>query len=801
MRFVFALLLSATAVAQPWPTTDWVVLDSSGTTLTGDRAVGGRFYEAQLRDASQWLQSLGFPAPAQIREDGPPSRYVAYLLRSDARGAVYYNPALGLGYVWDRMARSLGDGPSAMAEVIARGGMTGRFPPRTFWIEGSPRGWATRPGPSVERMVALSPVHELFHGIQAAYGPVLARPVGSVRRGGAEPPVCEDDKQDSWIKEGMASAVQVRYLERVTGAPYPHWARDPSRFSWMRYFDDPLHQPRHPYLTGLPNRAYLCGYGTWIFWTAVGEMLGAPDGIAHLHHVLAQSRDWSDYGLRSVDDGLRAAARAYGAALPYDGGLGDLYPRFIARYADAPGFYAAVGALAVSGGASLAEATGEVEPLAATAWSVSVSVPDDLAPGATVPVRVSLEPGHETGSRLHLIDGSRLIPQPPSLDDAYGTVLRVARDTTLFLRVANAAEDAPTTRTASYTLRVEVGGFYGVADGSAPGRPEVEAPVPGAVAGPVDVRGDVPPGIALRLPDGTECVGGPDGGSFFDLVTPEEVLGDARREALGALDTWTETVDPAALLAMARRTPGVTAEEIREMEEALAAMPSTEAEVHEARAQIERELDAAEPGAEGAYLELFFVGQTGGRAPCRAVLHAALADAPEGDLAVSQTLTAVASDGGPGFGAFRAFVASSDRPDPWWTLYGGRDGAYGLVLDPQPARFRPRPGAAFETEGTAYPWGVCAQSAEERAYAGAACGPVCPEGTMALDAVGQGVAVGRFEVAMVRRTGGEDVDGCPLYETGTLSGSFRLTSLDEGRGDNGLVRQQMLRFGEFLAPR
>ena len=113
-------------------------------------------------------------------------------------------------------------------------------------------------------------------------------------------------------------------------------------------------------------------------------------------------------------------------------------------------------------------------------------MPDDLD-GRSVPFRVTVESDEER-DQLHLIEGQRVIQQPLADVDPYEVVVPVRRDTTFLIRLANVAEDAAATETAGFTIRFEVGGFYG--ETAAGDVPEVDIP-PGfsVMSGPPETGG------------------------------------------------------------------------------------------------------------------------------------------------------------------------------------------------------------------------------------------------------------------------------------------------------------------------
>jgi hypothetical protein len=260
----------------------------------------------------------------------------------------------------------------------------------------------------------------------------------------------------------------------------------------------------------------MCGYGSWYFWDSVGAMLIDTPGweMAYLQFVFGSPNNWSDYGLRNLDSGLREAARVYESSRRYDEGLYEVYPAFIAEYVQDPRFYERTERVDLRGRSEVKWVQGSLAPISSRAFEVHVDIDEAVSAPASPRVLLTLDP-QPRREQIHLIEGQQLIPRPLADEDPYTVVIPIQRDTTLFVRLANVAPDGPATEAVDYALRVELGGFYG-------------APASGSYVA-TDVS--IPPGFAVigGPPELAGCIAGPEGGSVFDLVTADEAMGDLRR--------------------------------------------------------------------------------------------------------------------------------------------------------------------------------------------------------------------------------------------------------------------------------
>ncbi|MEM8601222.1 MAG: hypothetical protein AAGF99_14980, partial [Bacteroidota bacterium] len=478
IRFVRLACFLAVAVpssaAQPWPTTQWRAVDSTGQALEQvDRAVHGRTFALMLEEASRWYASLGFRIPDQVvSSDGS---YVTFLK----------------------------DDPDDIGSVF------------NWYDTGSPRNRLfltgnlamTAPRTPLERLMWASPVHELFHGIQWSYpGYTSARPQSP------RLPSCgtnSDAVAIGWFNEGAASVLQVRWIERERSVAYGHPFHGGTRAAWVRYFDQPLHLPSLPAslvsgpqreLEREAGRSWRCGYGTWYFWYAVGDLLATEPGqeAAYLRYILEEPDGWTGAAVGAVDAGLKRAAQAFGSPNRVDGGLFELYPTFIAEYADTLAFYGRPEPISLRGRSEVRFEDGFIEPISTKAFQVTVNVDDTLPSDQPSRFRVTLDP-QPNRAQMHLIEGRTRYRAPVSATTPYQFEVPVRRDTTFLVRLANVAEDAAATRGTPYTLRFEIGGFYG-------------APA----SGPTDIPEiDIPPGFNVLSgpPPLIGCQGGPEAGS------------------------------------------------------------------------------------------------------------------------------------------------------------------------------------------------------------------------------------------------------------------------------------------------
>jgi len=616
-------------------------------------------------------------------------------------------------------------------------------PGRRMLLGGNPGTW--NPTSRWETTMSYGPAHELFHAVQAAYGLPTGVPGPSMctSQGGQAGIGAED-----WAWEGMASAVQIRYLERVRGVRFEHPYTSNARAAWVRYFDHPLPEPRHAKPASTGNLSWYCGYGSWYFWYAVGEMLGDDPGekIRYLQYVLQGSNDWSDFGLANLDTGLREAAEAFGSPNRYDEGLFEIYPAFIAEYADDRRFYHQPDAVALRGRSEVKWRDDVVAPLATKAFEVNINVDDNATQASHF--RVTLDP-QEHRDQLHLIAGQRVYGQPLRDEDPYSFTLPILRDTTLLVRLANVAKEATDTKGVQYAIRFELGGFYG-------------APAADLYAAS-DV--DIPPGFSVMSgpPSLVGCRGGPDGSSVFDLITAAEAVGDIQRaegntsQMLRDMDEALEDGEP--LL------PGTTPEQravIKQMIESGAVSEAQIAQMRAAIASSQAHMDRNRPQFDEARaitrnryrgrsrLVATFVGKARGKT-CQILIMAGLRG----------------EDGG----AQQLSVADySDRRNDDPMEVGIEEVGY-LV------------GSAMEEMINPDPFGVCMMTPEEQARARRSrCPTVCSGGSLILEEASQGHAKGTLRVDLIRSlSGGPSGAQCAPVDRRELVVGFNITSANQGQ--------------------
>ncbi|MGY1424469.1 hypothetical protein [Lysobacter sp. A289] len=756
--FAAALGLAASAWAQStksgsWPTTEWVVMEGRQDTFmnqargmvgkeglpsrpSGERREIAEKHERFLEAASIWYQSHGFPAPLQWTEDEN--------LTVDP-GEAY----LGI----------LDTDPTEKGSSHSIDGLMTLTTHPEFLTAGTPR-WD---------LMEVSAVHEIYHGIQKSMSPSLRAWNGS---GSPELPGCPGDTNIDWLGEGTAAMVQVRWLEGKHGDSWGHPFKGSHRASWVRHFDQPLHEGSLPPEHRVPKEwsqfstsetsSWFCDYGAWYFWYAVGEMIGRNerDKIAYTQYLFAGEEPWDDGGIANVDAGLKQAAEDYDAIQVYRDGLYDLYPQFVAQYLTEDRFYGKLEEVELGTPAlfetTSAETGGPLGSLATRAWRFRVMLPRNAS---SIPynVRFTLNAPHGTDrDALHLIVDERVVNRPVDPTSLYADVQRTdlttpAADGAIeyLVRVANVAEMASETADAQFSLRVEVDGFYGNDLASA---------------------GELPPGFNVRGPYPWSCGGNKNSRGIFEVRTPDEAARNLDRsmpQAERNTEDWLNNVEKMRDQAdKARGTPGATSEEFaafrRQMEEAVAA----------AREQIKPIISGAADRARArktTTLAATFVGQSGD-GECQVTVGARLEGREGGAQVVAGAVdeSLYPTDEAPEF---------SVRVHPNRSLRAMRAGM--PLFHP----LEPRRGD----------WEVCTMNHAEQQRAqrlgSASCPPVvCSAGKLTLEAAEQGRIAGTFEFDVVRwpedRYGGRC--NTPLAREKVV-GHFNVNSTDDGYQGKGLT--------------
>ena len=519
-------------------------------------------------------------------------------------------------------------------------------------------------------------------------------------------------------------------------------------------------------MTSTETVSWACDYGTWYLWYAIGDMIGRTpeETVAYTRFLLDGDGPWSDGGVATVDAGLKEAAAAYDAIEPYRGGLYDLYPEFVAQYLTHDRFYGALEEveLAAPGLYETAAVSAPLGPLATRAWRVRVRLPADASP---IPYNVRFTLTAEGGTdrdALHLIVGDDVAGRPADDAAPYTAVERTdyaepGPDGTVeyLVRVANVAEEAAATEAATFSLRVEVDGFYGDA-----------GPTPG------EVGGALPPGFAVNGPGPWACRGGRQSRAVFDLMTPDELGRDVDRMlpemALDVDEMFEDLQIMRRRLEQQGRSTGMSRAELDTLR--AQARRQIAAAQAEHRADIGRVADEAR-GHGMTQLLATFVGQEGG-AECQVTLAAHLAGREGGAQIIPGAVAPDLHppDEVPGF-AIQTYPAS--------VLAAMRSGPAGLAGVTQGA-------GAFEG------WEICTMTADDRARAradaeGRGCPAVtCTAGQLVLERAEQGRVAGSFQFEVLKWPA-DRAGRCRQPESrDTVTGHFNVASTDDGYDDNSL---------------
>lgn len=764
---VAVLALAAPVWAQSnksgsWPTTKWVVTEAAAEEIPQGmggmefvaelaRRVGGRSELAEkhrkvLEAASPWYQKLGFPAPRQLTEDRD--------LRV-ASGEAY------LGFL-----KKSPDDPFSHHDSDGE-----------MWLTSNP-GFLDEDEP-MWQLLKASAVHELYHAIQrgmtgsldaAARDPDRIELLACQKTGSSHVP-----SDLSWITEGTAAMVQIRWLEQQSGERWGHPFRGSHRPTWIRQFDQSLSlgwlSPEQRQKRKKEDTAsWSCDYGTWYFWYAVGEMIGRNDEekVAYTRYLYNGPRAWGIDGIGAVDLALQRAAEEYDAIRAYRGGLYDLYPQFVAQYLTEDDFYGNLQTVEL-GAPDLYETRslpkgrplgpvdprGPIEPLGSRAWRFRIKLPENES---SIPynVRFTLDALDGTDrDDLHLIVDEHVAHRPedptaPYADVQDASLAKPAADGAIeyLVRVANVAPMASRTSDAGFSLRVEVDGFY------------AEGVSSDVSTGDIDrVAGELPPGFNMRGPEPWSCAGG-KARAIYAVTTPDEAVRKLERllpQVVGNTQNWLNDLEIQADKESKKGNSSMSREELaafrRQMEALVAAgrhevKPHVTAAADRARAQTTTGLAAT------------FVGQ-GADGDCQMTLTATL---------------------GSGLGP-QVVAGAVDE-----SLYPP-DEAPEFAIRVHPAGMLRAMRAGIPTIHPADPrrgdWEVCAMTDAERqrtrGLASASCPPVvCSAGKLTLEAAEQGRIAGTFEFDVVRWP--EDrYAGCgtPLARDKVV-GHFNVGSTDDG---------------------
>lgn len=247
------MLLTASAIAQEWGTTDWVVECIDPT----DCEPANEIYARQLTAASEWLSSLGFEEPISFNN--------LVLGESELRHWI--------ANVSDAHVEQQGQDLAGIYEPVEE----------LIWLRsggyftlGEPGQTHEDPWYMVRTASSVTSVHELFHAVQRAEKYHL--------------PFADEWH---WIKEGTATAVMLDYaleVEPDTEVRFP-----------SRRYDAPLHKP--------PEE--IDSYRTAGFWLYLGEKLQSTPRIAYLHNLLQEEKLVEGVGVAGVDAYLQPYGGLY----------------------------------------------------------------------------------------------------------------------------------------------------------------------------------------------------------------------------------------------------------------------------------------------------------------------------------------------------------------------------------------------------------------------------------------------------------------------------------------------------------
>ena len=265
-----------------WKTTVWEVQCKDPRPC----APADEIYEEMLGTASVWLESLGFRTPNARSPTG--RTYIADVndgWNEEDEGG--HEGSLGYYSTESHKFHLRSDLNTLEGEVGGDG-------------EKGPEPLSPRP---------FTPVHELFHAVEAAYHEPLP-------------------DNTNWIWEGMADAVLRAYMSRQR--PNEEIAMD------GRFFDEPLHFPGRS--SGDPDGR---AYGTWFFWYKTGEALESPSRVAYLHEILegVKKDPGTANGLKGVDAGFgysdveaELGHSGVDAELGHWEGLYNVFPKFFTTF-------------------------------------------------------------------------------------------------------------------------------------------------------------------------------------------------------------------------------------------------------------------------------------------------------------------------------------------------------------------------------------------------------------------------------------------------------------------------------------
>jgi len=380
-----ALALTASpSAAGEWPWTRWRVWCRDPP----DCAPADAVYGPLLEHASRWLDGLDFGPPRVLYTGSPEMRYHSATV-SDRTNREH--ESVGVYYPLEKRLFLKSD---------------------AYFTLGEPGQTHDDPEYQVELSYEFTPVHELFHAVQAGYQEGLAeeRPGWYVER--------------RWIVEGTATSVQTAYSKQ--------FEPELQTKKYVRLFDSPLHEPA----------SKSASYGTWLFWNRVGKQIASPSRVQYLRDVLSEDLT-QNRGLDGVD-----------RALKDHGGLYSQLPLFFSGLDIDEGYFGAPPAHRATLPSGEREARhlypDKVRKVAGDAAKVSVSH------SSTNPVEVEISFVSDDPDLHLIVDGALYDHDALRTRNRYTEVLLGRPTASYDVTVANVAREPGVSRDRDYVLQVEL---------------------------------------------------------------------------------------------------------------------------------------------------------------------------------------------------------------------------------------------------------------------------------------------------------------------------------------------------------
>ena len=403
--------LPALTCAQVWPTTKWTAECIPGEDCgLEENSMTYDVLLAQLEEASIWLEDLGFAAPhVQQNDSSADLRWIAYFANCRVN---------------ENNCRRGND------EHTDRNVQSGLYWRRTKKIELSSIDYFQYEG---EEDKTSTPIHELFHGVQASYDWYPRGALADWR----------------WFIEGTAEAVEV--VDAGSASKSKH----------RPYYDYPLNE-----LASRHNGTF-DPYASFQFWLYLGNQLGSESVIDYFVDLFDNVPNADP--VASVEDGLEAIG---------ENGFWDIYPAFIAQFQSRRYYERHPNPMRLRARRTFSDrweqTEREVNRLAAAYQEIIVeSVGRDGG-------LIEIELFGEDDEALHLVVDDTVVTGEQSGEKNVYRVFMAEPDE-LIVRVVNVAYPAEETKKQRYTLRarfLEEFAYLGTERGSGPSGADVDAPLP-----------------------------------------------------------------------------------------------------------------------------------------------------------------------------------------------------------------------------------------------------------------------------------------------------------------------------------